>query len=345
MAAARANVGIKAGRYFFEVRIMAMLNPAEIGHRQVNVLPRQQVRVGFSVPRSSLFLGETEDGVCFDSEGFFISGMSRTMSSQRFTRDQVVTVVLNLDESSGPHAQTVSLFRDGQRISQPQALPEHLRGRPLCPHVSFRNVSVQVHFGPEPLAALPFRCRGLQGAAQEDLAVAPPSVPPGGPSEVLLPVAVPDEGTFDRMDAFLEENPGFVELSDRKLVEWAQWSGVRTQTRSAWNDKPLFSCGIQILDDLCLRRVINEVAPLVPRNYVIMEVRSNLLKNERKELLRRFGGPRFRRVAQVFMGEPPEKHKVRVRGQLLKEKQARLDREFQSKQAKGKARVYLGGPL
>ena len=39
-----------------------------------------------------------------------------------------------LQESSGPFAHTVSLFRDGLRASEPQPLPEHLRNKPLFPH-------------------------------------------------------------------------------------------------------------------------------------------------------------------------------------------------------------------
>ena len=33
-----------------------------------------------------------------------------------------------------------------------------------------------------------------------------------GKYEVIFPVAVPDEGTFDWLDEFLEKNPEYVEL-------------------------------------------------------------------------------------------------------------------------------------
>merc|ERR1712039_948696 len=121
---------------------------------------------------------------------------------------------------------TISLFRNGERVSEPVALPERLKGKPLFPHVNFRNVSLQIHFGPNPMAPLPFKCRMLQEAAQPDVIAVPSSVPTDGKYEVLFPVAFPDEGTFDWLDDFLEKNPKYVELSERKLIDWAAKSGM-----------------------------------------------------------------------------------------------------------------------
>eukprot|EP00418_Pyrodinium_bahamense_P097688 CAMPEP_0179046642 /NCGR_PEP_ID=MMETSP0796-20121207/18791_1 /TAXON_ID=73915 /ORGANISM="Pyrodinium bahamense, Strain pbaha01" /LENGTH=939 /DNA_ID=CAMNT_0020743071 /DNA_START=42 /DNA_END=2858 /DNA_ORIENTATION=- len=333
VAAARANVGVKAGRYMYEVRIMEVLNPAEPG-RRIAAMPRQHVRVGFSSAGSSLFLGETEDSVCFDSEGMFISDRKRTPVSQRFARGQVIAVLINRDPKS-PNWQTVSLFRDGQRVSEPQQIPESLRGKTLFPHVAFRNVSLHVHFGPEPILPLPFTCRTLQSAAEVDVELAPPAVSNDGKYDVLFPVGMPDEGTFDWLESFIEKNPHYVELSDRKIVEWAERSGLfkqKTNQMKTSNDRPDVSFGIPALDELSARKVLRTVASLVPRNYVVMEVRANLLKAERQEFLRRFNAPHFRRIARVAMGEPDEAHKSRVRSALLEAKQERLDFEWKAKQ-------------
>ncbi|CAE8599187.1 unnamed protein product, partial [Polarella glacialis] len=123
IAGARANVGVKKGRYVYEVKIVEILNPSEGQNRGARgPMPRNLVRVGFSTQDSSLFLGDAEDSVCFDSEGMFTSEKKRTGVSQRFTKDQSIAVVLNLDAAS-PNANTVSLFKDGVRVSQPQKLP------------------------------------------------------------------------------------------------------------------------------------------------------------------------------------------------------------------------------
>ena len=41
--------------------------------------------------------------------------------------------------------------------------------------------------------------------------------------EVILPVGLPSQGFFDWVDEFVEKNPGYVELSDRKILETEEW--------------------------------------------------------------------------------------------------------------------------
>lgn len=89
------------------------------------------MRIGFSTAGSPLVLGVCDEHVCFDSEGHFCSGKKKAVASQRLSRDQVISVLLNLDPKS-PNANTLSLFRDGERISEPQA------SQPLaCPPIAF----------------------------------------------------------------------------------------------------------------------------------------------------------------------------------------------------------------
>jgi len=335
LAGARANVAAKAGRYMYEVKIIESLNPSEAaqGQHGRSPQPRQTVRVGFSTAGSPLLLGDSEDCVYFDSEGWFGAGKQKRKCSQTFTREQVVAVLLNLDPSS-PNANTVSLFRDGVRVSEPQALPEKLHGKALFPHVTYRNVSLQVNMGPAQLKPLPFKCRMIQTAAAADtLAAKDPST--GGKCEVIMPVALPDEGTFDWLDGFLEQNPSFVELSDRKLQDWAAASGLQRSpgVQHASNDKPSFAYGLRGMDDMSLQRVVKSIAPMVPRNYVIMEVKSNLIKDERAEVLRRFNLPSFKKTAMVVMGQPANDFKKRVQDRILNQKQIKIDAEWKAKKA------------
>jgi len=334
IAGARASVGVKAGRYMYEVRIVEHLNPIEASAKRPGPAPRQLVRVGFSTAGSELVLGEDVNGICFDSEGVVFAEGNKIMGkSQKFGRDQVVAVLLNLDATSA-NANTVSLFRDGVRITEPFRLSESLCGKPLFPHVAYRNVSLQMNFGPHPIKALPFKCRGVQSAAQADVVVTPSSRPKTGKYEVLFPVGFPDEGTFDWLDMFLVKNNRFVELSDRKIVEWASKSGmVKNKSLKDSNDKPDFNYGILGMDDLSVQRVIRTVAPLVPRNYVVMEVRANLLPDERAEALRRFGAHAYKRVAHVVMGEPSAEYRTAQRELILKAKQEKVNAEWNAKRA------------
>lgn len=215
----------------------------------------------------------------------------------------MVGVLLNLDAKS-PNSNTVSLFVDGKRVSEPQALPENMQGKPLFPHVSFRNASLQVNFSPKPLKALPFTCRALANAAKDDVTVKKTQAPKDGKYEVVFPVGFPDEGTFDWLDAFLEENPELTELSDRKIIEWAQKSGLYRRSVhhhgfATSGDKPHAGFGLPAMDDFSARRVINAIACVVPRHYVVMEVKENLVESDRKANLKRFSASHFKKVAML----------------------------------------------
>lgn len=344
IAGARANVGIKAGRYMFEAKVIEALNPAESpGNRGKVPLPRQLLRVGFSTADSQLILGETEDGVCFDAEGAFTADKQKKTVSQRFGKNQTMAVLLNLDPKSDNY-NTVSCFLGGERFSDPQPLPENLKGKTLYPHVSYRSISVQVGFGPEPACQLPFKCRTLQSAAASDAEVSKTSLPKDGKYEVVFPVAFPDEGTFDWLDMFLEKHPNYVELSDRKIIDWASKSGLFKPKSTGWkhsNDKPEFNYGLTAMDDLSVTRVLKSVAPLVPRNYVVMEVKENLTKADRLANLKRFNNPAYKKVAKIVMGEPNDEYKKVVHARILKEKKVKAETEWKAKKAEKERKKAL----
>merc|ERR1719191_1284541 len=164
----------------------------------------------------------------------------------------------------------------------------------------------------------------VQGAAQSDVTVTASKEPKDGKYEVVMPVAFPDEGTFDWLDTYLEKNPKYVELSDRKIQAWCKSSGLWAKGSPGSNDKPTGGYGIPGLDDYSVRKVINAIAPCVPRNYLIMEVKANLIAAERKECLKKFNYPCYKKVAHVVMGKPTEEYKTMVQSKILKEKQEKV---------------------
>merc|ERR1711972_400604 len=99
------------------------------------------------------------------------------------------------------------------------------------------------------------------------------------------------------------------------------------------NDKPDFNFGIPAMDDMSAHRTMNSIAPVVPRNYVVMEVKQNLVQADRKENLKRFSAPHFKKIAHVVMGEPSAEYKKFVQQKLLEEKQAKADAEWKVKKA------------
>merc|ERR1712054_588781 len=102
---------------------------------------------------------------------------------------------------------TVSVFRDGERVCAPQQIPDELLGKTLFPTITYRNVTVNYNFGPTPHSSLPFTCRMLQDATAKDVEVKKTVVPKDGKYTAAFPVCLPEEGSFQWLDSWLKENP------------------------------------------------------------------------------------------------------------------------------------------
>merc|ERR1712217_567569 len=182
-----------------------------------------------------------------------------------------------------------------------------------------------------------FKCRTLQQAADADVKQSKASAPKNGKYDVVLPVGFPDEGTFTWLDMFLEKNPQYVELSDRAIHNWLVKSGMwnqKSQSQSQTsNDKPQYNFGLGLVDDASIRKALMMIAPLVPRHYVVMEVKQNLVTDDRKALLKRFNLPHFNKIAKVMMGEPKQEYKERVHERVLKDKQQKADADWRRQKA------------
>jgi len=333
----RAGMGVKAGRYLFEVKIVETRTPMSAGGR-FEPMPRHLLRLGFSTAASPLFLEGSAGGIFFDSEGHFATGEIKEKVGRKFQAHQVLGVLLNLDPES-PNANTISLFADGERVSQPKALPEAMHGQTLFPTVNFKSMTLHLNFGPEPFAPLPFKCRMLQDAAKADTVEAARKAPTAGTREVLFPVGLPDQGTFAWLDNFLKDNPHYTELSERSILEWAEKSNIYRSGGYTWknsNDRPGLEFGIREMDDGSIKSLLGAVAPVLNRDYVKMEVRGNLIESDRKAALSQFDGPDFKKVAVVVMGEPPKDFKAKAQAALLEEKRNQAEEDAKKEFEKAK---------
>jgi len=345
LAACRANVGVKAGRYMFEVKVVenrTVVAEEPRGSKGKDgkgkaATPTPSLVVGFAAQGSSLFLNEGAAGAGFDLEGNVVSSGSRAGSAKSrkpVLAREVVAVLLNLDQSS-PNFNTISLFRNGERVSKPTKLPEQMQGRPLFPTLNFKGVSVQVNFRPEPLTPLPFRCLSLQEAAEEDVELLQADEE-NMEKEVIFPVGLPDEGTFDWLDTYLKEHPGFCEISDRAVLDWARVSGVQRTRRDRQrtsNDRPGMDFGIRDFDDLRCRRLIESLSATLCRSFVVMEVKNNLIAERRRKALEDFDG--FKKTALVVMGEPPQEYKEHAQVLMLEERRQQAARQKKNKEDTG----------
>merc|ERR1711870_46743 len=175
--------------------------------------------------------------------------------------------------------------------------------------------------------------RTLQQAAKADLQEIKAVTPKDGKYDVLFPVGFPDEGTFTWLDIFLEKNPQYVEISDRAIQQWICKSGMWKPQERQSNDKPEYKFGLGLVDDGSIRKAIMAMAPLVPRHYVVMEVKQNLVASDRVENVKCSTMPHFKKIAKVMMGEPKSDYKERVHVEVLQDKQKKSDTEWRQKKA------------
>lgn len=304
-ASARANVGLRAGRYMFEVSVVesraATVIPRQRsaardggGGEDSSELPSPVVRVGFSTAGSPLLLCDDAPGCAyFDSEGFFGGAGLKERAGPSLARNATCAVVLNVEPGSQA-ANTMSLFHDGRRVSEPLLLPEAMRGKALYPAVTFRSTTLRVNFGSSPWQALPFRCRTVKQAAPTSCEIRSLGTPTSAKAvqEVLVPVGLPDEGLSHWLSDFLRKHRGFVEVSERMLGDWLVQSGI-PKAAAAKTQANL------------LARLKSQALPMLHRNYVFFDVKANLLPEQRRSTLSWFRCLGFRKRAVVVMGELP----------------------------------------
>jgi len=263
-----------------------------------------------------------------NGEGYFSCGQrgANKVAMSKLTAGSVVSCLLNLDSGS-ECSNTISLFKDGRRLAPPQALPESLQGETLFPTLAFKCMTLQTNFGPEPMCDLPFKCHMVGAGSKTDLMFATAAVPKE--CEALFPVSLPDEGSFDWLDMFLEKNPSYIEISDRAVRDWAEksanWTKRGLVVKSS-NDKPEMCFNVRHLDDgFSVKKTLKAMAALQKRNYVVMEVKGNLIKEEREASMATFKENGYKVTAAVMVGTPPPEFKKKSLELLLKSKQEAID--------------------
>jgi len=205
LAACKMNVGLIAGRYMLETEILVSGNGGE-------------VRLGFSTPKSTLFLGENGTIGVVSNGSFFSDGniiAPLDFGGRRFSRGDVIGLLLNRTESG--NANTLSLFHNGERMGQPQPLPESFLKQALFPHVTVKNCTVFVNSTNTLLKRYPFTCRSIGGAAKKH--IVPSSVKDTNESEIVVPVGYFSPEWLESYQAS-RPNDTFTELTQSFLSKW-----------------------------------------------------------------------------------------------------------------------------
>merc|ERR1711972_501411 len=127
------------------------------------------------------------------------------------------------------------------------------------------------------------------------------------------------------------------------MGKWGLNSGLWRKNGSdvAYNDDPSLGFGIKDVDGGTVSQMIQVVTPIQKRNYVAMQVKKNLIAEERQKVLEQFDPAEFKRVAMVVMGEPPKDFKAKVdaavkakKDELWEAKKKKENDEWEAKKKK-----------
>jgi len=215
IASARANVGILSGRYLFEAQILQLTNQGE-------------VRLGFTLANSSLYLGD-EGTMCVTGSAsqqstLIINGsmvQPPAYKRHRLAKGDVIGFFINRTDIG--NAKTVSVFINGVRVGEPQAIPDSFDGA-LFPHVSVHGAVLSVNLTKNLVKELPFKCRPIGDASQKDIRLS--EIAALGESEVIVPVGFVKK---EWADNYADERPmeNITEISDASIQRWQEKSGMK----------------------------------------------------------------------------------------------------------------------
>jgi len=154
-------------------------------------------------------------------------------------------------------------------------------------------------------------------------------------------VGLPEQGLFDYVDRFLEENPDYTELSERMVKDWLLKSGLWVhggKSRGGSCDKPSLNFGIQEVDNRSvLSFIMANVVQFSKRNFIVPQIHLNLQQEKRDELIQKFMVAHFDVTAHVIIGEPTVKHKEWVKNRIMADYEERKQKVLEMK-AKKKAK-------
>eukprot|EP00392_Amoebophrya_sp_AT5.2_P000392 g393.t1 len=223
-AGARANYGITAGRYYYEIKML--------DH------PRM-VRVGFSTVSADVCSLESENSFAFDSMGdVFAHGAREKALNPRWSRTDVIGVLLDTPKK------TVTLFLNGTKTptGQVTSIPDSCFDESgklkiaLYPTVVSKGSAVECNFTQKVWKTLPFKVRTMGGAKKTDI-VATTKVRVGKlekeddaakTCEVTVPVGF---DCTELVEKYKKDHPDGWVLTQDFLSSWGEKSGI--QKRSA----------------------------------------------------------------------------------------------------------------
>ncbi|KAG0494542.1 hypothetical protein HPP92_005536 [Vanilla planifolia] len=304
---ARANVGIRAGKYCFGCKIVS-----EQVVDMVDTPPDQQhlSRVGISRGDDSVgSLGETFHSFGFGGTGKFSCAGKFSEYGEKFGVGDVIVCAVDLDKK--PLA-TVGFSRNGKWLGIAKEFNASSNGlgiintpvkalpweSALFPHVLLKNVVIQVQFSMKDGLAPEEGYKPWSSAIEDGNAIFGPTFSRMEECEVLMMVGLPASGKTTWAEKWLKEHTEkrYLLLGTNLALDQMKVPGLLRKRNYGERFDLLMDRATGIFNTLLAR------AANTPRNYILDQ--TNVYKSARNRKLKSF--LKFRKVAVVVFPMPEE---------------------------------------
>jgi len=263
-ATTRSNVGFTTGRYMVECQVLSMHNNNH-----------SEIRIGVSTEGSKLHIGTANSvGFSVTLNTYQICQADGTLAAakrntKRINQGDVIGLLVNRVEEG--NANTVSLFVNGERNSQPVTLPDAFVNEAAIPTFTVKNSTIQMLTLENLRATYPFACRSYGMVA--DKVAESYDIPTLEEGEVVIPIGNPTKEWVDKYIDSHKDHP-VVNLTSGGFQEWATKSSVAAKNQG----RP----------DAEAQKYIEKIMNMKRRKY-LYAFSNNLIKKDRKAMCKRLG--------------------------------------------------------
>mmetsp|Transcript_20137 Transcript_20137/g.55482 ORF Transcript_20137/g.55482 Transcript_20137/m.55482 type:complete len:503 (-) Transcript_20137:305-1813(-) len=267
----RANYGVKKGVYMYEVKILE--HPAV---KMPETKPENQniLRAGFSLPLTSLFLGDTAESWGWGGTGKRVHNSNYEDYGGPYRCGDVVGCICDLDQG------TISYTKNGQFMGVAfDNVPPTANESGLFPHLLMKNVKCKVNFRRTTKWYDPpgSQVKFFEDASEEDVVVNPVEHPDSlKDSEFVMLAGLPACGKTYWAQKHMEANPtkNYLLLGTNSVIDQMKVMNLGRQRNYADRWQELISQATPIFNKLV------EIAGKTPRNIILDQ--TNVYKSARQ---------------------------------------------------------------
>lgn len=256
----RGNYGVTKGVYMYEIKVID--HPAV---KMPETKPQNQniCRAGFSLPLTSLFLGDTPDGWGWGGTGKKSHNNDFKDYGGPFRQGDVIGCIIDMDQGS------ISYMKNGQFMGVAfDNVPPSAQERGIFPHLLLKNVTVKLNFrrqdkwydppGPQ--------VKFFEEALEEECIVNPVEHPESlKESEFIMLCGLPACGKTYWAQKHMEANPtkNYVLLGTNSVIDQMKVMNLGRQRNYADRWQELITQATPIFNKLV------EIASKAPRNIIL----------------------------------------------------------------------------